>query len=270
MIYLVTEFAANGEVFDHLAQYGRMTEQEAVRVFAQLISAVDFCHKKGIVHRDLKAENVLLDKDMNIKLTDFGFSNTFEEGVPLSTWCGSPPYAAPEVFLGYKYDGPKSDIWSLGVVLYTMVCGALPFDGNTLLELKSRVILGKFRIPFFMSSECEHLILHMLVVNPAKRYTMKQVIYHQWVREWSHISSVNVNQWMRENESYETPTNLEPEVMEHMLQLPDLTADMISQSVHENRFDKIYAIYNLLYDKLQIRRKESQNIKHHANLGYNR
>lgn len=85
------------------------------------------------------------------QLADFGFSNHYEEGATLRTWCGSPPYAAPEVFQGLEYDGPKSDIWSLGVVLYALVCGALPFDGKTILELKSRVVLGKFRIPFFMS-----------------------------------------------------------------------------------------------------------------------
>lgn len=151
MIYLVTEYAANGEIFDHLVDNGRMKEPEAARVFSQLVSAVQYCHCRGVVHRDLKAENVLLDKDMNIKLADFGFSNRYEEGSPLTTWCGSPPYAAPEVFQGLEYDGPKADIWSLGVVLYALVCGALPFDGKTLLELKSRVVTGKFRIPYFMS-----------------------------------------------------------------------------------------------------------------------
>lgn len=88
---------------------------------------------------------------MLIKLADFGFCNTFTEGIPLTTWCGSPPYAAPEVFQGLEYDGPKADIWSLGVVLYVLVCGALPFDGATLHDLRSVVVAGKFRIPFFMS-----------------------------------------------------------------------------------------------------------------------
>lgn len=85
------------------------------------------------------------------QLADFGFSNTFTPNSPLRTWCGSPPYAAPEVFQGLEYDGPKADIWSLGVVLYVLVCGALPFDGLTLHDLRSMVVAGKFRIPFFMS-----------------------------------------------------------------------------------------------------------------------
>lgn len=264
-IYLVTEHAARGEIFDHLVAHGRMKEEEASRIFSQIISAVDYCHSKGIVHRDLKAENVLLDNEMNVKLADFGFSNTFSEGTPLRTWCGSPPYAAPEVFQGVEYDGPKSDIWSLGVVLYVLVCGALPFDGATLHDLRSVVVAGKFRIPFFMSQECEHLIRHMLVVEPEKRYTLKQIANHKWLEMYNAIP-------MLEKASYLATegANLDTIVMTHMLQLPGLTADMIAQSVHENRFDHIYAIYYLLVDKLKQKRKEKSRLQHHASLAYSR
>ncbi|GAB0100785.1 Non-specific serine/threonine protein kinase [Sergentomyia squamirostris] len=258
MIYLVTEHAARGEVFDHLVANQRMTEEEAARVFAQILSAVDYCHRKGVVHRDLKAENVLLDNDMNIKLADFGFSNTFTEGIPLSTWCGSPPYAAPEVFQGLEYDGPKADIWSLGVVLYVLVCGALPFDGATLHDLRSVVVAGKFRIPFFMSQACEDLIRHMLLVQPERRYTLKQIARHPWMSQWT----VMIEEVAAMGST--DPMNLDSVVMTHMLQLPGLTADMIAQSVHENRYDHIYAIYNLLVDKLQNKKREQQRLHQHG------
>ncbi|VEN51643.1 unnamed protein product [Callosobruchus maculatus] len=129
-----------------------MTEDQSRIKFWQILSAVEYCHNRNIVHRDLKAENLLLDSNNSIKIADFGFSNYYTPGGQLSTWCGSPPYAAPEVFEGKKYVGPEIDIWSLGVVLYVLVCGALPFDGCSLQALRDRVLSGRFRIPYFMSS----------------------------------------------------------------------------------------------------------------------
>ncbi|XP_059786396.1 serine/threonine-protein kinase SIK2 isoform X1 [Balaenoptera ricei] len=181
MLYLVTEYAKNGEIFDYLANHGRLNESEARRKFWQILSAVDYCHGRKIVHRDLKAENLLLDNNMNIKIADFGFGNFFKSGELLATWCGSPPYAAPEVFEGQQYEGPQLDIWSMGVVLYVLVCGALPFDGPTLPILRQRVLEGRFRIPYFMSEDCEHLIRRMLVLDPSKRLTITQIKEHKWM-----------------------------------------------------------------------------------------
>lgn len=181
MLYLVTEFAPNGEMFDYIAQHGRLAEPEARKKFWQILTAVEYCHERRVVHRDLKAENLLLDANMNIKIADFGFGNFFTPNQELATWCGSPPYAAPEVFEGKKYLGPQIDIWSLGVVLYVLVCGALPFDGHNLHMLKERVLSGRFRIPFFMSEGCEELIRKMLVLNPSRRLTINQIKSHPWM-----------------------------------------------------------------------------------------
>ncbi|KAG9282005.1 serine/threonine-protein kinase SIK2 [Astyanax mexicanus] len=181
MLYLVTEYAKNGEIFDYLASRGRLSEADARRKFWQILSAVEYCHERGIVHRDLKAENLLLDAHMNIKIADFGFGNFFRPGEPLATWCGSPPYAAPEVFEGQQYEGPQLDIWSMGVVLYVLVCGALPFDGPSLPVLRQRVLEGRFRIPYFMTEDCEHLIRRMLVLDPAKRLSLSQIREHRWM-----------------------------------------------------------------------------------------
>ncbi|XP_053225296.1 serine/threonine-protein kinase MARK2 isoform X10 [Podarcis raffonei] len=180
-LYLVMEYASGGEVFDYLVAHGRMKEKEARAKFRQIVSAVQYCHQKFIVHRDLKAENLLLDADMNIKIADFGFSNEFTFGNKLDTFCGSPPYAAPELFQGKKYDGPEVDVWSLGVILYTLVSGSLPFDGQNLKELRERVLRGKYRIPFYMSTDCENLLKKFLILNPSKRGTLEQIMKDRWM-----------------------------------------------------------------------------------------
>ncbi|XP_055692477.1 serine/threonine-protein kinase MARK2 isoform X7 [Lutzomyia longipalpis] len=180
-LYLVMEYASGGEVFDYLVLHGRMKEKEARAKFRQIVSAVQYCHQKRIIHRDLKAENLLLDSEMNIKIADFGFSNEFTPGSKLDTFCGSPPYAAPELFQGKKYDGPEVDVWSLGVILYTLVSGSLPFDGTTLRELRERVLRGKYRIPFYMSTDCEGLLRKFLVLNPAKRASLEVIMRDKWM-----------------------------------------------------------------------------------------
>nr|XP_020478894.1 MAP/microtubule affinity-regulating kinase 4 [Monopterus albus] len=180
-LYLIMEYASGGEVFDYLVSHGRMKEKEARAKFRQIVSAVHYCHQKNIVHRDLKAENLLLDADSNIKIADFGFSNEFTAGSKLDTFCGSPPYAAPELFQGKKYDGPEVDIWSLGVILYTLVSGSLPFDGQNLKELRERVLRGKYRVPFYMSTDCEGILRHFLVLNPARRCSLEQIMKDKWI-----------------------------------------------------------------------------------------
>uniref|UniRef100_A0A667Z549 non-specific serine/threonine protein kinase n=1 Tax=Myripristis murdjan TaxID=586833 RepID=A0A667Z549_9TELE len=168
-LYLVMEYASGGEVFDYLVAHGRMKEKEARAKFRQVPSFSP------------PAENLLLDADMNIKIADFGFSNEFTLGNKLDTFCGSPPYAAPELFQGKKYDGPEVDVWSLGVILYTLVSGSLPFDGQNLKELRERVLRGKYRIPFYMSTDCENLLKRFLVLNPAKRGTLEQIMKDRWI-----------------------------------------------------------------------------------------
>ncbi|XP_042885622.1 serine/threonine-protein kinase SIK3-like isoform X3 [Penaeus japonicus] len=250
-IFLVTEYVSYGELFDYVVNNGRMIEKEARAKFMQIVAALRYCHKRGIVHRDLKAENLLLDKDLNIKLADFGFSNFYTPGVLLSTWCGSPPYAAPELFEGKAYDGPKADIWSLGVILYVLVCGYLPFDANTLHTLRSIVVAGKFRIPFFMSAECENLITKMLQVDPERRLSIERIMQHKWITQESLDPRIEeVLQHYNSPESDNPPPD-NVQVIEHMTHnIPGLDREKILQSVHGARFDRISAIYNLLEEQL--------------------
>uniref|UniRef100_A0A671LC12 non-specific serine/threonine protein kinase n=1 Tax=Sinocyclocheilus anshuiensis TaxID=1608454 RepID=A0A671LC12_9TELE len=250
-LFLVMEYASGGEVFDYLVAHGRMKEKEARAKFRQIVSAVQYCHQKRIVHRDLKAENLLLDADMNIKIADFGFSNEFMVGNKLDTFCGSPPYAAPELFQGKKYDGPEVDVWSLGVILYTLVSGSLPFDGQNLKELRERVLRGKYRIPFYMSTDCENLLKRFLVLNPTKRGTLEQIMKERWINALF--------------EDDELKPFLEPEADISDQKRIDVIVGMgfsrekIQESLSKMNYDEITAIYLLLGRKTNEEVSESSS-----------
>ncbi|XP_001371323.1 serine/threonine-protein kinase SIK2 isoform X1 [Monodelphis domestica] len=251
MLYLVTEYAKNGEIFDYLANHGRLSESEARRKFWQILSAVDYCHSRKIVHRDLKAENLLLDNNMNIKIADFGFGNFFKSGEPLATWCGSPPYAAPEVFEGQQYEGPQLDIWSMGVVLYVLVCGALPFDGPTLPILRQRVLEGRFRIPYFMSEDCEHLIRRMLVLDPSKRLTIAQIKEHKWMLVEVPIQRPVLYPQEQENEPSLGEYNEQVLRLMHSL---GIDQQKTMESLQNKSYNHFAAIYYLLVERLKSHR----------------
>ncbi|ELW64243.1 Serine/threonine-protein kinase SIK2 [Tupaia chinensis] len=251
MLYLVTEYAKNGEIFDYLANHGRLNESEARRKFWQILSAVDYCHGRKIVHRDLKAENLLLDSNMNIKIADFGFGNFFKSGELLATWCGSPPYAAPEVFEGQQYEGPQLDIWSMGVVLYVLVCGALPFDGPTLPILRQRVLEGRFRIPYFMSEDCEHLIRRMLVLDPSKRLTIAQIKEHKWMLIEVPIQRPVLYPQEQENEPSIGEFNEQVLRLMHSL---GIDQQKTIESLENKSYNHFAAIYFLLVERLKSHR----------------
>ncbi len=139
-IYLILEQVENGELFEMIVKNKKLTEAESARIYFQLVEALEYIHQIKIVHRDLKPENVLLDANYNIKLIDFGLSNIYVSNEKLQTACGSPCYAAPEMILGDKYNAMKVDIWSSGVVLYTMLTGKLPFDSPQIQALYGKII----------------------------------------------------------------------------------------------------------------------------------
>ncbi|XP_050981727.1 MAP/microtubule affinity-regulating kinase 3a isoform X5 [Labeo rohita] len=250
-LFLVMEYASGGEVFDYLVAHGRMKEKEARAKFRQIVSAVQYCHQKHIVHRDLKAENLLLDADMNIKIADFGFSNEFMVGNKLDTFCGSPPYAAPELFQGKKYDGPEVDVWSLGVILYTLVSGSLPFDGQNLKELRERVLRGKYRIPFYMSTDCENLLKRFLVLNPAKRGTLEQIMKERWI-----------NAGFEDDELkpfHEPEADISDQKRIDVIVGMGFSREKIHESLSKMNYDEVTAIYLLLGRKTNEEVSESSS-----------
>ena len=183
-IYLITEYCPKGDIISNLIENGVFDEINTCKIFQQIISSLEYLHKNNICHRDIKPENILLNENSEAKLTDFGLSRFYKTNELLNTSCGSPIYAAPEMLEGKAYDGTKIDIWSLGITLYTMLCGELPFsveDENDIRSLIDNITKGKYNEPEFLSNESKDLIRQMLEKNPEKRITIENIKKHKWV-----------------------------------------------------------------------------------------
>ncbi|XP_076956557.1 CBL-interacting protein kinase 18-like [Bidens hawaiensis] len=184
-IYFALEYAKGGELFDKVAN-GKLKEETARRYFYQLISAVDFCHSRGVYHRDLKPENLLLDENENLKVSDFGLSALAEsrrdDGL-LHTTCGTPAYVAPEVITRRGYDGDKADVWSCGVILFVLLAGYLPFNDSNVVEMYRKIGKSEFRFPYWVQVEVRKLILRILDPNPVSRVTISIIKENVWFQK---------------------------------------------------------------------------------------
>ncbi|KAG2380153.1 CBL-interacting serine/threonine-protein [Vigna angularis] len=183
-IYIVLELINGGELFDKIAQSGRLKEDEARSYFHQLINAVDYCHSRGVYHRDLKPENLLLDSNGVLKISDFGLSTYAQkEDELLRTACGTPNYVAPEVLNDRGYVGSTSDIWSCGVILFVLMAGYLPFDEPSQMALYKKICRAQFTCPSWFSSEAKKLLKRILDPNPLTRIKIPEILEDEWFRK---------------------------------------------------------------------------------------
>ncbi|KAK5977567.1 Non-specific serine/threonine protein kinase [Trichostrongylus colubriformis] len=245
-IFMIMEYVSGGELFDYIVKHGRLKTPEARRFFQQIISGVDYCHRHMVVHRDLKPENLLLDEHNNVKIADFGLSNIMTDGDFLRTSCGSPNYAAPEVISGKLYAGPEVDVWSCGVILYALLCGTLPFDDEHVPTLFRKIKSGVFPIPEYLDKPLVNLLLHMLMVDPMKRATIKDVIAHEWFQKdlpaylfppvnESEASIVDIEAVREVTERYNVPEE-------------EVTAALLGDDPHHH----LSIAYNLIVDNKRI------------------
>jgi maternal embryonic leucine zipper kinase len=240
--YLVLEYAVGGELFDYIVARERCKEEEARGFFRQIVSAVAFCHSKGIAHRDLKPENLLLDSRSGIKLIDFGLiarPKNIDSDL-LSTCCGSAAYAAPELIRGEKYKGQPADMWSLGILLYALLCGFLPFDDDNTQRLYRLIQRGTYEIPPWLSVDSQKLIGQLLKHNPDHRLTMKMLLSHPWLLKGLKTKAIDHGSTLGDLDE------LNMDVVTELAAFHAVTPDVMADRIKSWQYDALTCNYELL------------------------
>ncbi|KAI0299255.1 kinase-like domain-containing protein [Russula brevipes] len=179
--YMVFEYINGGSMLEYIIKHGRLRERFARKFARQIGSALEYCHKNNVVHRNLRIEDILISQTGNIKIIDFGHSNLYDPVAHLSTFCGSLYFAAPEILDAKVYTGPEVDVWSFGIVLYVLVCGKVPFDDVSMPALHAKIKRGLVEYPPWLNTECKHILSRMLVTNPLMRASLADLLNHPWM-----------------------------------------------------------------------------------------
>lgn len=250
-IYLMMENADGGEMFDYIVEHRHVSELQACKFFHQIVDGTEVLHKNEITHRDLKPENLLLKNSPDgwiVKIVDFGLSNTHEGGKYLTTACGSPCYAAPEMIAGHSYFGPIADMWSIGVILFALVCGYLPFEDPNTAQLYKKILSGEYKTARWISHDVKDLLSKILDVDPKKRYTAAQIRIHPWYRMVDD-SAIPKDQ-VHESSFSEI---FKPETLA-AVDKAGFDAQAVSDAVSSNACNSLSALYYLFEQKLVAER----------------
>ncbi|XP_044007766.1 SNF-related serine/threonine-protein kinase isoform X2 [Aphidius gifuensis] len=255
-LYLILELGDGGDLYDYIMRHDSgLTEEVAKNYFRQIVRAISYCHRLHVVHRDLKPENVVFfEKLGTVKLTDFGFSNRFCPGQKLETSCGSLAYSAPEILLGDSYDAPAVDVWSLGVILYMLVCGQAPFQEANDSETLTMIMDCKYSIPAHVSDECKKLIAKMLVRKPEGRSTLEEIASDSWLGIANDCDIVESLPLVSRQQVSEDNHNF---IITKMVNGNIATKEEILEALDKNEYNHITATYFLLAErKLRACRQE--------------
>lgn len=181
-VHIIMEHMPNGTLLDMLTSGVRLTEAQARKYFLQLVDAVEACHAAGVAHRDLKAENIMLDEQDNVKIADFGLATEMLPGQLLSGYCGSVNYAAPELWTkGALYDGHAADVWSCGVVLYALLTGNMAYDADDIRSLVGKITNAEYKVSPRVSEEANNFLARIFDVKPASRISTQEMRQHKWI-----------------------------------------------------------------------------------------
>lgn len=193
-IYIVMELVEPGNCLNYVNSTGKLTEPVAQHYFCEILSAIDYLHNEcGLIHRDIKAENVLIDQYNNIRIIDFGFTSEIENVNPLfATACASPAYTAPEVLRG-KPQNQESDVWALGVLLFAIVSGSLPFHDENMQRMLQKIIYTEPKYQAMFSNSLRDLIQRMLKKDPENRIKISDIYRHPWILQYNRTRSLNRN-----------------------------------------------------------------------------
>lgn len=250
MVWLVLEYCPGDELYNHLLNNGRMDPAKVQKIFTQLVGAVSYVHAKSCVHRDLKLENILLDKNENVKLVDFGFTREYQGTTSyLQTWCGTICYSAPEMIKGEKYAGEKVDVWSLGIILYALLCGELPFDDDDDSNTKQMILKEDPKYPDYLPAPAVALMQKLLSKRPLLRPCLGDILKDPWLAE----HAPQQQEILKLQQPAPFTTQLEKDVLERM-RSAGVDIDMVIENVLSQRCDGLAGWWALLLEKEQ--RKE--------------
>ncbi|EAY09063.1 AGC family protein kinase [Trichomonas vaginalis G3] len=191
--YLVLDLCEGGELYDYIIENDKLGEATAALVFKEIAIGISYSHSFGVAHRDIKPQNILITEFPNIKITDFGLCGIIESSQLMNGFCGSPTYCSPECLTRQQYDGRLSDIWSMGVLLYTMVVGSPPWNTTSSANLLDQIFADNIQYPSHISKLCRSLISSMLKINPFERITMDEIMNHPWLKIAHFSPSKNEN-----------------------------------------------------------------------------
>ena len=254
LVWLALEYCPGDELYNHLLNHGRMEAVKVQKIFTQLVGAVSYVHSKSCVHRDLKLENILLDKHENVKLVDFGFTREYQGTTSyLQTWCGTVCYSAPEMLKGEKYAGEKVDVWSLGIILYALLSGELPWDEDDDAATKIKILKEEANYPEYIPEPAKDLIKKLLAKRPLLRPALGDVLKDAWLAEYA----PQQQEILKLQQPAPFSTQLEKDTLERM-RSAGVNIDMVIEHVLAQRCDSLAGWWALLIEKEQRKEKRRE------------